>query len=469
MKRSGSKRIPRKIGIDEETEESSTDASQSAATKTQAGKCPLTTSYLALSDASRNLLLTDRVEPVVKRTVFGKNKKRSSLRISFGPGDVENEGEDSSDSAVITPKKTNLSRIAIQKNATLRTASPLVSEISRPSLDEDRPSYSKDVLAELRNSTPSTPKDLSTAPSDEDELALQELDIVAKFGPSATLSQSRPSAIPTDAEIQEKKARRARLAQGYNAKDPAAAREDDDWDMQDDDEFRTNRNEITLRHKDKYDETRLVRDDEDIAEGFEEYVEDGNIALGRKAKRAARKKRRADMASLIAAAEGSEEDSDDSDAERIAAYEAAQTRAGTFGKRGQEDRDYREPPKAQPIPDLKEIIAKLEGDVAAKVARKQAVLKQLQEIYEEKTLIAVRQQYIQEQLEKTGEEYEKLRLAAGMPSLPAKGSDAPKQIERGLDSLGTTPVPARKNSDDNDDEKEEEDYEDNEPRVGFSM
>ncbi|KAF2118349.1 nineteen complex-related protein 2-domain-containing protein [Lophiotrema nucula] len=436
MKRSGSNRIPRKIGNDDEGEESSTNKSQSAAPKAQA----------------------------VKRPIFGKNKKRSSLRISFGPGDAENDGEDSSDSAVVTPKKSNLSRIAIEKNAARRAASPLISEIPRPSLDEDRPSYSKDVLAELRNSTPSTPKDLDTAPPDEDELALEKFDISSKFGSTATLSKERPSAIPTEAEIQEKKARRARLAQGYNAEDPAAAREDDDWDMQDDDEFRTNRNEITLRPKDKYEETRLVREDEDIAEGFEEYVEDGNITLGRKAEREARKKRRADMASLIAAAEGSEEDSDDSEAERNAAYEAAQTRAGTYGKRGQEDEDNREPPKAQPIPDLKEVVAKLDADVTAKEARKQAILKQLEEIKEEKVRIAERQQYIQKQLEKTGDEYEKLRQDAGMPALPANGVNAPKQIERGLDSLGTTPVPPRNNSED-----DEEDYEDVETRVGFSM
>jgi len=69
--------------------------------------------------------------------------------------------------------------------------------------------------------------------------------------------------------------------------------EDENWASDDDDEFRSNRNEISLRPKElkeKYAETRLVPDDEDIAEGFEEYVEDGRISLD--VRRNARRRRK---------------------------------------------------------------------------------------------------------------------------------------------------------------------------------
>jgi hypothetical protein len=378
----------------------------------------------------------------VKRPTFGKTKKRSSLRISFGPGADENDGEDSSDTAVITPKKSNLSRIAIEKNAEQRARSPLVPELSRPraSVDEDRPTYSKDYLAELRNSTPATPKDLK--PTEEEEQESRALDIASKFGPSASLTPESSSAIPTEAEIKEKKARRARLA-----KEQEASKDDEEntWASDDDDEFRTSRNEISLRPKEKYAETRLVRDDEDIAEGFDEYVEDGNISLGRKAEREAEKKRRAEMSELINNAErGSDDDgSDDSEAERNAAYEAAQTRAGTYGRsqRGLEGDRERTPDRIAPLPDLSEMLERLQTDVEAKKQKREMILQKMEEVKEDKIRIAERQKYLQEQLQKTGEEYEKLRLEAGMAAAPINGTgDGKLIVDRGLDSIGTTPL-----------------------------
>ncbi|KAF2270677.1 hypothetical protein CC78DRAFT_564012 [Lojkania enalia] len=424
MKRSGSGRVPRKIGGDGEGEGGDESRSQPDISKAPP-------------------------EPVVKRPLFSKAKKRSSLRISFGPSDADGNGsEESSDSTVVTPKKSNLSRIAIEKNAERRARPPLVSELSNPraGLDENRPSYSKDYIAELRNSTPSTPKDLDKVPTDDDSDSCA-IDIASKFGPLATLSAEEPSAIPTEAEIREKKARRARAAREHAASElHNGDEEEDNWDSNEEDEFRTNRNEVSLRAKDKYAETRLVRDDEDIAEGFDEYVEDGSISIGRKAEREAERKRRAEMAQLIAEAEGgSEEDESDSEVERNAAYEEAQTRAGAYGTKVQQtDNGARTPPKITPLPDLTDIIMKMEADLASKKQRKQSILRELEEVKEEKVHIAERQKYIQEQLEKTGQQYEKLRQEAGMAAIPMNATDGPTLIvERGLESLGTTPIPAR--------------------------
>jgi hypothetical protein len=217
--------------------------------------------------------------------------------------------------------------------------------------------------------------------------------------------------------------------------------EDQPWASDDDDEFRTSRNEISLRPKEKYAETRLVRDDEDIAEGFEDYVEDGKISLGRKAEREAEKRRRAEMADLINQAErGSDDDgSADSEEERNAAYEAAQTRAGIGKLDQQTDDGARTPPRITPLPDLDEVIERLQADLRIKEQRRDMILKKLEEIREDKVRIADRQKYVQEQLQKRGEEYERQRLEAGMAAV--NGEEGGKFIvNRGLDSMGTTPM-----------------------------
>ena len=440
--------MARKIGAYDEETGGNTDTSQSGGDTRKPG---MTLSSLLLpalfSDTVRGSVLTPITENVVKRPVFSKAKKRSSLRVSFGPGESDgNDGDESSDAAVTTPKKSNLSRIAIEKNAELRARSPLVSELPRASLDEDRPSYSKDHLAELRNSTPTAPKDLVSTAQEEEES--QALDIASKFGSSATLRTEAPSAIPTQAEIEEKKARRARLAQEQKAYDDE---EDRPWASDDDDEFRTSRNEISLRPKEKYAETRLIRDDEDIVEGFEEFTEDGNIALGRKAEREAQRKRRVEMAELINEAEKDSDDegSDDSEAERHAAYEAAQTRAGTYGRRQEQaDEGDKTPPKITPLPDLGDVLQRFQSDVDSKEQRKEALLKKLEELKEDKVRIAERKTFLEEQLQKTGDEYEKLRQEAGMAALPINGGEGGRLIvNRGLDSMGTTPIAQRSEND----------------------
>jgi hypothetical protein len=448
MKRSGSGRIARKVGSYDDSAESA-ESSQNEVQK-PTGEYSHCRKPLAFdSDRSRHSVLTHVV--VVKRPTFSKASKRSSLRISFGPGETEgNDGDDSSDAApVATPKKSNLSRIALEKSAQLRARSPLGLEASRPA-DEERPSYSKDYIAELRSSTPSTPVDLK--PSAEEEAESQALDIASKFGPAVPLPTESSSAIPTQAEILEKKARRKRLAQQENAYDEE---EDRPWasDDEGEDEFRQRKGEISLRPKDKYAETRLTRDDEDIAEGFDDFVEDGKISLGRKSEREAQRKRRAEMAELINDAEGSEDDgSADSDEERNAAFAAAQARAGRYGQKIEEEEDgSKTPPRVTPLPQLDEILEGLTIEVQTRKQRKELILQKLQELKDDKARIEERKKYLQEKLQKTGEEYEKLRQEAGLPALPSSDVNGGRLItERGLDSLGTTPLAGRSGMDSDD-------------------
>lgn len=222
------------------------------------------------------------------------------------------------ESAVITPKRPGLGRRVLEKSALQRSLTPSRMPEHLPirvGQDQDRPTYNEDYLKELRDSTPSTPNYTSSEQAKEEDVEEKAVDVAAKFGEVMEISSIGQTVIPSEAEIREKKARRARLArereqeQDFISLDDAGS--EDEWSLD-------------TRRKEKQ-ETRLVRDDEDFAEGFDEYVEDGRIALGRKAEREQQRRQREEMRELIEEAENTSEN--DSDAEQKAAYEAAQTRA----------------------------------------------------------------------------------------------------------------------------------------------
>ncbi|KAL8877705.1 MAG: hypothetical protein Q9192_008617, partial [Flavoplaca navasiana] len=217
-----------------------------------------------------------------------KSRKKASSRISFGPGSTSMIEDEEQTPSVFKAKKSNLSRQAIEKNALRKSAGPSLTAESTPLRQtDDRPSYSAEYLNELKTSTPSTPRELIPNSTEESKA----LDLAAKFGSDLSVYES--SAIPTDAEIQEKKQRRARLAKEEEYINLHGSESSDD-----------DRNEITLRDPDEHPETRLVRDDEDIMEGFDELVDDGRIALSRKGEREQKRKQKSEMEALINEAEG---------------------------------------------------------------------------------------------------------------------------------------------------------------------
>lgn len=348
---------------------------------------------------------------------------------------------------VFTPKKSNLSRLAIEKNAERQALRASLSSEQLPfraGVPENRPSYSKDYLAELKSSTPSTPKDLHSLPTSDDDEAGRALDVASKFGPLAQLPTAITTTIPTETEIREKKERRARLA-----KEPNFLSLDADATSEEEIDERTGR--LTIRPKEKYPETRLVAEDEDIAEGFDAYVEDGKISLGRKAERDAERKRRAEMADMIASAEGAgsgDDGSDDSEAERNAAYEAAQTRAGTYGtirNRAAEEQRPRTPPRITPLLDLAAVVEKLRTRLKGLEDARAARVSKMEELRAEKREMKEREAWIQTQLRETGEKYERLRFEAGLGAvngIDGVGEGGRMMVNRGLESLGTTPVGA---------------------------
>ncbi|KAL1879505.1 hypothetical protein Plec18167_003962 [Paecilomyces lecythidis] len=361
------------------------------------------------------------VEPVVKRPT--KSKQKSKLRLSFGPGETS-MAEDEDQSEVVTPKRPGLGRRALEKSALQRSWSPSGSSDHLPirvGQDQGRPVYNQDYLKELRDSTPSTPKQQSSVQSDEE--TNKGVDVAAKFG--EVIEISRPTSIPSEAEIREKKARRARLA-----------KEQDFISLDDGDE--EEEDYLSLDPKREKEETRLVPDDEDFAEGFDEYVEDGRISLGKKAEREQQRRKRAEMRDLIEEAEDTS-DEDDSDAERKAAYEAAQTRAAMGLDHVDHPERPKTPPKITSLPRLADSLTRLRTSLATMEVSKSQLINRMEELRKEKADIATREVEIQALIKEAGENYERLRAEAGLnPDAEAGLPGDEIQNYRGLESLGTS-------------------------------
>lgn len=370
--------------------------------------------------------------PVVRRPVSAAPKSKSKLRLSFNP--IDNEGRDEKtqrqdDEEQQRPQSTNRS----YPTTTLNRSSRDVLDRSNELL-QDRPSYSKDYLQELKNSTPNTPKDLSTYNSsieDDDQL---NLDIATKFGEGRI-----GTSIPSAAEIREKKERRARLAKEQGAEDFISL---EDYDS--DGEFKPQRMQISMySQRDQDRDTRLVREDEDIAEGFDEFVEDsGRVTLSKKKLREQSKKEREIVRNQIEEAEGSSEE-DDSDAELNESYVAAQTSRGMDGS-GARRLQYQKPKQPSylaPIPKLNSVINRFRGRLQELEMRKTLLLKRKADVQKEKLEVATRQEHIQKLLSEAAEEFERLRAEM----LESRGVDLSKVngsgSERGLDSMGSTPGP----------------------------
>ncbi|KAL1867357.1 hypothetical protein VTK73DRAFT_4204 [Phialemonium thermophilum] len=396
------------------------------------------------------------IKPAISRSGSTKVKKKgASSRLSFGGGPAAEEDGGGEPGLRKSVGQKVLQKAALKKSASLQNlpARFLAGE-------DDRPRYSKEYLDELQSSTPNTPQNLAELriADDEDvEMSLEpsELDgatIVDSGGAAVerASAQQPVATILTEAQIREKKERRARLAR------------EADYMALDDGEEDANASDaeggtvsVSFRTK-KKPEPRLVPEDEDLGEGYDEFVEDGGLSLGRKAEREARKRQRQEMAELIQAAEeGSDVDSDDSEAERRAAYEEAQRRAGLDGlQRFDEDVDMDGGgpniiPKMRPLPDLEDCLQRmrnlvqgLEDEVAKKRRRIAEMKKEREEILE-------REKEVQKILDEAGAKYQSVtgarvsdmaRLAAQSPSRPVPpGLKAELPVERGLESFGTTP------------------------------
>ena len=409
-------------------------------TTSQIGSKPFKKSSLrqsiAFDDADDGDNGSNENKPTIGRSnSTSKKKKAASSRLSFGPGEIisGDAAEALEDDEIFTPRKSGLGRRVIESNA-LRKSLPLPNR-EREHDEEVRPSYSKDYLNELKSSTPSTPQDIrSLHPGVEDEgLDASELE-------GAMIVEAEPEAayIPSEAEIKEKKDRRARMA---HEKDFISLNDNEGDGSQ-----------LSLLLSKKKPESRLVREDEDLGEGFDEFVEDGRISLGKKQEREARRRQRKEMADLIHHAENSEgNESDDSEAERRAAYEEAQTRAGMDGLHKQDenlDAASQIPSKITPLPVLSECLARLKTTMSAMETEMQRRKAKMADLEREKEDISKRETEVQELLKQAGNRYATLKADSnGAIVDPQKivgahnqGLVQPMVVDRGLESFGNTPV-----------------------------
>lgn len=384
------------------------------------------------------------VKPSISRSSsMAKKKKPAASRLSFGPGEIisGDAAEALEYDETFAPKKATLGRRVIESNA-FRKNLPFQGLPPRKNGDdEDRPIYSKDYLNELKSLTPSAPKNFDSLNDVEEDVGLDAselegamiVDSDEKFG-----SVVNPTLIPTESEIKEKKERRARLA-----------KEKDFISLNDDD---NDQRQVSLLPRKKKLESRLVRDDEDLGEGFDEFVDDGRISLGKKQEREAKRRQRKEMAEMINQAEGSSnEDTDDSEAERRAAYEAAQTRAGMDGlhKPGEDlaDTAVQIPSRVAALPVLSECLERLQSTMNAmelQLAQKHKIIADLEQ---ERKEILAREVEVQELLKQAGARYSALAADSnGAPADPQAISSAHngalKKLvsDRGLESFGNTPT-----------------------------
>lgn len=358
--------------------------------------------------------------PGASRGASSKLKRRSkpALKLSFGGPAAEADDDEGPRKPAAQMPKRDLGTRGLPMR-------------SQQGDDDDRPKYSREYLSELQSSTPNTPADLSSVPTDADEMDLDPSELEGALivdMPSSTNQQDQTS-ILTDAEIREKKERRVRLAQ-----------EQDFISFEDDD---------NLGRK-KKDDSRLVAEGDDMGEGFDRYVEDGGLSLGKRATKERRKHERVQMAEMINAAEGDASDSSsDSDAERRIAYEAAQTRAGLDGldkpRKDPAEELLQVPSKITPIPTIAECLSRLQvtlGGLQRELTQKRL---RVEELRRESNEITVREAEVQGLLDETGKKYQEAMGRGGsengdaIPTAPLAAAHAELAGERGLDSLGTTP------------------------------
>ncbi|GAB7364455.1 hypothetical protein MBLNU230_g4995t1 [Neophaeotheca triangularis] len=412
-------------------------------------------------------------DSVAARPAFKPRKKKLNARTSFGLGgnDGDDEDDSSQSSGVITPKRTNA------KPSTKRSSLLSTTLARRPSPEpQAKPDYSVAALRQLQsNNNPTEAHEdnpnTSQIPSAMDQVAetTQSLDLSSKFGTDMS-RYSQPSAIPTSAEIAEKKARRARLAKQeqadeYISLDPEQL---DDYAGEDDENTTVDASgRLVLKPAgDKYgmSESRLTKDDEDIMEGFAE-MEDGRLALGDRAEKAAERARKSEMARMIADAEegDGDEEEDDSERERMDAFDAAQTRHAT-GKGEPGAAGLQAPPKIAPLPTLDGALERLRRQMEGIQMDRERQLMEVEALKKERAQIAKEEERIQQALRDTAAYYEKLRAEKGIEqagnALATSTNGAPSLA---IGAQQQTEQSGESGESDDGDEREET------PRMGLGM
>ena len=111
------RRVPRKIAQDDDEERRESSGGEDSSGMQRSPQC-VSIPTLTLGNSELSKLTVRYVEPSLKRPTV--KPRKSALRTPFDPSSVDDE--DSEPSGVVTPKRSNLSRIVIQRNAEKRSS-----------------------------------------------------------------------------------------------------------------------------------------------------------------------------------------------------------------------------------------------------------------------------------------------------------------------------------------------------------
>ncbi|KAF3907083.1 hypothetical protein ABW21_db0201659 [Orbilia brochopaga] len=321
--------------------------------------------------------------PLFKRKAGGTRSRKGITHPVISLDDPQDD-ETSGDAAPtltrpVVVKKSTLSRQAAERSAAQ--------------------SYSKEALAELKGSTPTTPLSRQDGSTEDEDVPMADagsndpLNVAGKFAAERAVPST--SAIPDAGTIKALKARRAMLAQNP-----------DYISLSD-----------STSSKNKSSGSRLQRQDDDEVE-LETFVEDGGLALGRKAERDRDRRRREDIRTAI-----------DADDETNGEWEANRVRTGGYGAKREtlEEKLRKAPATITPLPSFADALARLKSvleDMTVTAAQSAATV---EELLAEREMIEQREAEVQALLKTTTEKYEKLREEAG----------AAIHVGRGLESFGS--------------------------------
>ncbi|KAJ6508474.1 nineteen complex-related protein 2-domain-containing protein [Mycena sanguinolenta] len=276
-----------------------------------------------------------------------KNKAKRSKpksRLSFGADEEESGGE------VFKVKKSNLSQ---RLSVGTHPSNLVVPNLDQASISPHRgPTYDKAYLNELKASTPSSRAPVPVSdPYDADmsmDLGDMSADISMSIESENTDLLESGTFIPAESSIKVAKERRERLRKS------GVSREDDFISLS------------VVRRSDEpkgpHPESRLMREEDELGEGEDEYAEYTNaqerIALGKKSRKLEASKRRDAMQEMIADAAETDEETDEWEQEQI--RRGAQTPADASpAPKAKEIYKPVSIPPATPLPSLAPAIARL--------------------------------------------------------------------------------------------------------------
>ncbi|KAK6509339.1 hypothetical protein TWF481_004092 [Arthrobotrys musiformis] len=346
--------------------------------------------------------------PIFKRKSASAKPRKNISRPLISLEDPHLDEQTDSTSKPLVIKKSSLSRqITDSTNpstskekprAALKPSTLPSNSFSQLTLTS-RPTYSKEALAELKGSTPTTPLHKNDADTPMPDAPEDPLNVSGKFAAerASAAQAAKDLSIPDSTTIKALKARRALLAQ--------------------------NADYISLSSSSKGGRLKPQDDDEDL----ETFVEDGGLALGKRAEREKERRRREDIKEAIDMVERPSDEEDSNDEEN-GEWEENRLRTGGYGSNRESiEEKLRKPPAViTPLPDFQEALANLKGILAGMNEQMEEKSKRVEELLSEKEMIEQREKELQALLKETSEKYERLRVEASTAL----------HVGRGLESFG---------------------------------